>query len=120
MCISDWSSHVCSSDLDCLGTDHVAVDRHKRLLDGALGRLGYRLNGLQLLYGIGFRQRATVDAAGDQSGLVDHIEIGRRHARVGVQEPLDTLRRAGEPHRSEERRGGKECVRTGSTWWAAD
>src|SRR3546814_10350342 len=75
-----------------------------RLLDGALGRLGYRLNGLQLLYGIGFRQRATVDAAGDQSGLVDHIEIGRRHARVGVQEPLDTLRRAGEPHvlRSEE------------------
>src|SRR3546814_16373529 len=96
MRISDWSSDVCSSDLDL--TDVAAPDRHlDRLRD-----------------------------AGAQRELFD---IGGRHfiGFAGIERPpiLGLARRIveadpyfGQAGRSEERRGGKECVSKVRSRWS--
>src|SRR3546814_18638199 len=89
MRISDWSSDVCSSDLDPGPADRMAVDHihlSHRALDG-FARIGSIVVGLLIL-----------------SGVVNSwILVGP--SRLGSL-------------RSEERREGKVCVRTCSSRWS--
>src|SRR3546814_3886533 len=90
MRISDWSSDVCSSDLQVRG------ELRER---GQLAEL---------------RQR-QLDAAGE---LLDDLGLRRtthaRHRDAGVHGRAD----AGVEQRSEERRVGKECVSTCRSRWS--
>src|SRR3546814_8040300 len=98
MRISDWSSDVCSSDLLLVG-----------LLVGAL-TLGSASPHLFLALG-GLDWRPTL-LAGSASAAVGALLI------LGVREGPATRRPA--RFRSEERRVGKECVRTCSSRWSPD
>src|SRR3546814_12284863 len=94
MRISDWSSDVCSSDLDAAEavtaeTDHRITERAALWLPGAGG-------------GAGKRQR------GDPARRHHHVASGQVDHRYS---PLI------EP-RSEERRVGKECVSTCRSRWS--
>src|SRR3546814_16730279 len=96
MRISDWSSDVCSSDLvlcsGMAGSNLGWADAGYLDVPAELGGLAYRL---------------TVVPAGDS---VVHLVPGLR-----ATGPLPDVMRGEE--RSEERRVGKECVRTcGSRW----
>src|SRR3546814_6212255 len=90
MCISDWSSDVCSSDLVELahpvGIAHGGVDRAMELVGAGLGD---RVDG------------GAHGVAGDV--VVGHLEV------VGGD---------GVDRRSEERRVGKECVSTCRSRWS--
>src|SRR3546814_14861161 len=97
MRISDWSSDVCSSDLDV----EAALDADRRV-----------------------RRRIAGDAFPDVEIAVDEVEHrqqdhadqqGRRQHRLEGPEEADALQEA---ERSEERRVGKECVsKCRSRWW---
>src|SRR3546814_15486226 len=98
MRISDWSSDVCSSDLDPCGSVHVAVGTVLPDID-LVGRAG----------GV---------ALGVERNLVQHgLELAGMHRLLdgGGLERLGRGRRLG---RSEERRVGKECVRTCRSRWS--
>src|SRR3546814_11645306 len=103
MRISDWSSDVCSSDL------HLMLgDRSRGTIGGAEFDLmkpsAYLIN----------TGRAEIV---DQAALVDALTRGRiAGAALDVydHEPLPA------DHRSEERRVGKECVRTCGSRWSPD
>src|SRR3546814_19797071 len=102
MRISDWSSDVCSSDLlkSCQNVFKLA----------ALGRLE-RL-GLQLFE----RSHAQFDKQRPR-----HFIVGKKGAVTCLDIPHGGFRQGGhEPagNRSEERRVGKECVRTGRSRWS--
>src|SRR3546814_11909610 len=90
MRISDWSSDVCSSDLNALnhrlhdGDQLIGQLRHRELIDG-------------LATGTG----------GDRLRLVEIVaEVPAHAAGIAVL------------HRSEERRVGKECVSTCRSRWS--
>src|SRR3546814_13547104 len=93
MRISDWSSDVCSSDLDRVALRARYAARADRPARRRRGR-GYG------------EQSAPAHPAGDRGARADLRQIGAdpRHAR----------RPAG---RSEERRVGKECVSTCRSRW---
>src|SRR3546814_13767400 len=99
MRISDWSSDVCSSDLKA---EHRLALARARFADDAeaAARLDLKADALDGL------QRAARSAKGDPE-VVD-IEQGHDPSA-----PADRAHSAGRrrPHRSEERRVGKECVR---------
>src|SRR3546814_14473386 len=101
MRISDWSSDVCSSDLQALqpaeaAVHHdVAVGAHRLRL--ALGRIGRHQVGA-----LDDRQRI----AGDLRAAVPEV----------AQEEHTLVTLGGQ--RSEERRVGKECVSTCRAWWS--
>src|SRR3546814_14669665 len=104
MRISDWSSDVCSSDLG-------ALDARVRMADGRLSSVDARLHDI------------TLDAAG--KGLAFAGLDG--DVRLSGGAPVDSeLRwRSGslqgiEFGRSEERRVGKEGVRTCRSRWSTD
>src|SRR3546814_15891590 len=103
MRISDWSSDVCSSDLICvIGVDYSLAPEapFPRALDEAVAVVRWlRANGARL--GI---DRERIAIGGDSAG-----------ANLALTAAID-LRDAGE--RSEERRVGKECVRTCSSRWS--
>src|SRR3546814_19441476 len=115
MRISDWSSDVCSSDLDealhHVGADHVgavAGDAPARQVE-ALGDIGLA----------GDTARADVVAEGRR--------IAERRAAVAADEVEPGERAAGEllgleivERRSKERRGGKEGVSTSRTRGSPD
>src|SRR3546814_11754978 len=98
MRISDWSSDVCSSDL---------VERALYLIEG----------------------RVTLDGTAYDPGQLLVLAPGRpvdvralsatRVAALGG-EPLDGPRNIWWNFRSEERRGGKECVSTCMSRWSPD
>src|SRR3546814_3265158 len=94
--ISDWSSDVCSSDLHGL--------------DDALAR--------QALAQEGERVRLKREAQG--AIVVDHVlaeaHLRQRHGRLGAA----VLDAGGGEQRSDERRVGKECVRSCSYRWSPD
>src|SRR3546814_12006136 len=99
MRISDWSSDVCSSDL--------------------LQYLADRLDPVQIpvLIEIGvyfFSSRSS--AAWAKKALADfRISLARRNSRFSFSNALRRSR-----SRSEERRGGKECVITGRSRWSPE
>src|SRR3546814_16379045 len=94
MRISDWSSDVCSSDLD--GADDFSFAAVVAVEDGL----------------------AVFDALGQAAGgdcvpaLLLRQFAGRRHDEKFAVRPLPLLAR------SEERRVGKECVSTCRSRWA--
>src|SRR3546814_13651298 len=88
MRISDWSSDVCSSDLD--------------EADVAIGIAGYRAHRVAK-YLVGSRGEGRFDLAGCR-GL-----LARLQNLHGLDDPLGVFQEIG---RSEERRVGTECVST--------
>src|SRR3546814_15822978 len=96
MRISDWSSDVCSSDLDrvvdLLGGGDAVADQPERLAPHRL-------------------QQAVGDEGFDLLADVQRVHAERLVERLGA---LDGLRR----RRSEERRVGKECVSTCRSRWS--
>src|SRR3546814_19053469 len=109
MRISDWSSDVCSSDLaqqillDCVG----ATFRQALVVAVAAGRV--RMTG-----NVDLQARIRLRDVGDDVGRIIKHLLG-----IGGQVRLVE----GEMHvfaakiRSEERRGGKECVSTCRSRW---
>src|SRR3546814_17658056 len=91
MCISDWSSDVCSSDL--------------HLLEG-VGPMDERR-----------RQEVTEEGIGQEAGADQRQR--RPHDPPGTLEDEDDRARArADIERSEERRVGKECVSTRRSRWS--
>src|SRR3546814_15789531 len=119
MRISDWSSDVCSSDL-AEDPDREVVLARAVKAQVALARIG--------------RDAVLVEEARHRAGIVG-VQL-QRHRRVCVRcavehrpdqarvEPDEELQRPqcrieAQAQRSEERRVGNECGRTGRTrWWA--
>src|SRR3546814_1659077 len=101
MRISDWSSDVCSSDLVEERPDRVAALTDSALVDNCvaidLDREGLRLGGIASL--------PTFNR-----GVADH-----QYLFVNGRPVKDRLLAGA---RSEERRGGKECVSTGRSRWS--
>src|SRR3546814_13697931 len=96
----DWSSDVCSSDLAVVGEDAEGLLQ-------APGREGvgrvalvehHEIRGEAVVQQIGIERRELL---GEEHALVDDRAAGQR----------------ADVESSEERRVGKECVRTCSSWW---
>src|SRR3546814_17683098 len=119
---SDWSSDVCSSDLvferfgelgdlALVNLGNAGMDignAHRRLGEprGALGCLAFEFSHTRFH---GRLIKPIVDRGHDAcKGLVDLRQ--RMVVGVGLLAPCAILR-------SEGRRGGKECVSTGRSWW---
>src|SRR3546814_16334710 len=99
MRISDWSSDVCSSDLDTASN----LPRRTRLAIEALGPTFVKLGQI-----LGTR--------GDLLAPEWIAEFEKLHSQAPTL-PFDTLRAAVE-ERSEERRVGKECVSKCRSRWS--
>src|SRR3546814_13446609 len=102
MRISDWSSDVCSSDLQARLAEGADELGHDRLELGAAGLVGQRGGGAGQVE----RVLAQVHAVGDGPGGEAAI-----HAVVALAVDV-------EHRRSEERRVGKECVSTCRSRWS--
>src|SRR3546814_16719745 len=100
MRISDWSSDVCSSDLDpefgkvAYQARQRAIDEHRLAIEDVDRRIGH----------------FAVDQE-RHTGALHRLEHGAEIAEIG-----DAVRRIG--RRSEERRVGKECVSTCRSRWS--
>src|SRR3546814_12939275 len=94
MRISDWSSDVCSSDL------HINNAAMAGLIEE--GRVRFHL-------GIGYRELLV-----DRTSLVASLQI----AYLGEANYPDAIALHCAIERSEERRVGKECVRTCRSRWS--
>src|SRR3546814_11271981 len=99
MRISDWSSDVCSSDLVRDGVDYLVVDVPSEL--EAAGDL---------------RVLEVVTEAHDRRDLAGDVPVLAPSAGLVVAHLRDAGREGG--GRSEERRGGNECVSTCRSWWS--
>src|SRR3546814_9940135 len=98
MRISDWSSDVCSSDLDIV---HVANGRFQALLDDArlFGRdWGFRMADIKVPVRWWHGDADSIISLADAQSAVEHL----RDVEL----------------RTEECRVGKECVSTCRSWWA--
>src|SRR3546814_15897508 len=108
MRISDWSSDVCSSDLDSINADNLSYN----------ATLSYKLTSNILAYG---KVGSSYRAGGFNTRLSDprapspvQVLFGNENStsyEVGIKG--SPIRR-----RSEERRVGKECVSTGRSRWS--
>src|SRR3546814_19028845 len=113
MRISDWSSDVCSSDLD--GGSHAQQHQQYTKHDGFLliGRSGATMRWTKAGPGTAMTESATrfrpmVGASIEASGALEVVTTVSRNANGGG------FGRA----RSAERREGKESVRTCRSWWS--
>src|SRR3546814_20908262 len=104
MRISDWSSDVCSSDLT--GHHHQPGRKHQQEDDGEMAGMGNR----------------PADILRAKRG--DLARIARQHPPAedsdeeDLEQRLAKLRKAlAAEDRSEDSRGGKECVRPGRHGW---
>src|SRR3546814_18015560 len=102
MRISDWSSDVCSSDLQKLAS-----------IPGTVPNL------MQPPEGCRFRPRCDFahDACLREPTLIESASAGHRAACWLLSEGAEA---AAFEHRSEERRGGKECGSTFRSRWTPD
>src|SRR3546814_11645522 len=105
MRISDWSSDVCSADLD--GIEEI-IDQRFGILEG-VGNAFVLWSSVPVVVGI----RATLET---RPGLRDAMGIVEAQNAVAVL----VVKRKGIPQavRSEERRVGKECVSTCRSRWS--
>src|SRR3546814_18101110 len=107
MRISDWSSDVCSSDLQRPVETILPTDVfHVRLRTGLAGHGNGRITRKP--------QCEETDERNDddhQEGKAQPLQTVEQHALSSPSRPTSI------PPRSEERRVGKECVRTCSSRW---
>src|SRR3546814_14091293 len=116
MRISDWSSDVCSSDLDPNGRTATAKSYYTVVQTIftlppqiiVMGRYDDRFVKENADWHIAYRDYTLIDAAGDLRGhirgsLLDNQSVDPELCRDGW--------------RSEERRVGKECFSTVRFWW---
>src|SRR3546814_14482444 len=96
MRISDWSSDVCSSDLD----------------DAVILRAAHRLDALAVLGAAG------IDVIGDVGRSDEADRLDGRMVEDGVDHFLVAVDDVQDARRSEERRVGKECVSTCRSRWS--
>src|SRR3546814_17201316 len=96
MRISDWSSDVCSSDLE----------NHRMYLELGLNILLIVLSLPTLVYVVLLHRRLS------------SLRADREAVDAVVERMNEATRRADAALRSEERRGGKECVSTCRSWCA--
>src|SRR3546814_15497237 len=106
MRIRDWSSDVCSSDLDC---GHDASDRPLDLRERA--SVGIGLNALLAVLAVDI---CRIGGDGSLDLVGRHQPLGDAGERAAFQ--LVALAPAAV--RSEERRVGKECVSTCRSRWS--
>src|SRR3546814_20426706 len=115
MRISDWSVDLCSSDL---------LRPERRNANRNLDQFVEIISGKIVIHAV----KMLADS------MFDHVGIGRDHERRVLQEQEQPYRFEGgnggwwkapveivdehDPRRSEERRGGKECVSRGRCWWS--
>src|SRR3546814_14515184 len=97
MRISDWSSDVCSSDLAQFIAWRTAPGRKHHAI------------GVQYAAIAQCRVEAAVGA------LIDALNVG-----IELQVDAVPAQLVAQMGRSEERRGGNECVSTGSSRWSPD
>src|SRR3546814_13590868 len=102
MRISDWSSDVCSSDLD---TQLAAVAPQVRMPGFRPGKVPANL--VRKMHGPALEQEAL------QTAVQDSVQklLADNKLRPAMQPSVDLAR-------SEERRVGKECVSTCSSRWS--
>src|SRR3546814_12455011 len=132
MRISDWSSDVCSSDLVEMEVKQLAnsqVLKSTTLTDGstAVGLGTLTLTTSSGSYDItidsgnntldGLAEAINAADAGVTATIITDSAGARLVLKGGVgEDEALTLTNGG--GRTEERRGGTECVRTGRSWWA--
>src|SRR3546814_12570842 len=117
MRISDWSSDVCSSDLVYLGwADGTRFEVHccrypTITEEEKITRIG--IPPKQLHFGTSGTMLVQICHCRVDHGMLlacaRHVPPSAKPAEIGLQ-----------PRRSEERRVGKECVRTCKLWWSPD
>src|SRR3546814_17777081 len=120
MRISDWSSDVCSSDLEATLDAVEQIGEHRRGRSRPDQPLGLeRLNvGIAEPLGLGVEELApgSADAIGLER-LLERLRL-EQHRQPG-QGPFGGRRRGERgQRRSEERRVGKECVSTCRSRWS--
>src|SRR3546814_20485243 len=117
MRISDWSSDVCSSDLQRLLRRQPGVLRPRDQAMRGLHRVGLRA-GQQVLElacrVVGVEDRKAAPQTGFR--VLDLQQLQAQRVEGADRQPL----RAVAADRSEERRVGKECVSTCRSRWAPD
>src|SRR3546814_15071289 len=126
MRISDWSSDVCSSDLDRRGQldGHDGQSDLVKALPPRNRRGRSAKQNAQTVLQPGYRQFDR--RYGLRRGLIFRLSLGEVELRsiAGFGAPADKPERIAAraerslEHRSEERRVGKECVSTCSTRWS--
>src|SRR3546814_12326622 len=138
MRISDWSSDVCSSDLravigaegeisgstgkvtnETVDTDALGYGRVKAGRDLYLGvRAGFKATPATLIYAKGgyTNQRLDLIAGDEDSETGEHFNLDGYRLGAGVEQKVGSNAYA-KAERSEERREGKEVVRTGRSRW---
>src|SRR3546814_21129934 len=121
MRISDWSSDVCSSDLrvdDALHATRAAVE--EGIVPGGGTALLYATRAIEGLKGVNDGQTRGIDIVRKSlTSLVRQIASNAGHDGAVVS---GKLLESNDPTqgRSEERRVGKECVRTCRSRWSPD
>src|SRR3546814_20031312 len=98
MRISDWSSDVCSSDLRA---------RHERGTARPGGLESREQNEVLRIWRETLQMVEYAAACRHAARRDDHLGVGVRRQRLGLLDLADIM-----GDRSEERRGGKECVST--------
>src|SRR3546814_17537437 len=136
MRISDWSSDVCSSDLEILEASRAGVQVGVVIGGGNIFRgAGLAAAGMDRVTGDNMGMLATVinalamqdalEQLGAFARVMSALKINevcedyiRRRAIRHLEKGRIVLFAAATGNRSEERRVGKECVSTGrSRWW---
>src|SRR3546814_13977639 len=99
MRISDWSSDVCSSDLNLLAETWFVSKPMKQYTHAELADIASKLGSWQLV------------PAGTEGYRTAEVTLGGVDTREVSSKTMESLR-------SEERRVGKECVSTGRSRWS--
>src|SRR3546814_12715682 len=110
MRISDWSSDVCSSDLN--DSTGAQTEKHQKRMMGEIAKL---VEGSKM--GTGYLDPADYDRTVS-------ILLSAKSDPVITKKPegawTHAIFDAAKKYRSEERRVGKECVRTCRSRWSPD
>src|SRR3546814_19893421 len=117
MRISDWSSDVCSSDLDERGIEPAGRGRgNPEQVIAVAARRSDKIVDPHVLIEIRARRPAIAPAVGGGGIFPRNIAVEPRHIDFEHREIADIILVGGES--SEERRVGKECVRTCRSRWS--
>src|SRR3546814_15016806 len=110
MRISDWSSDVCSSDLVVDGGDGTVRD----VISAAPAAFGDRMPRMAILPS-GKTNALALDLGVPLDWAVADVVEAAARGQFVRRAPIEIYRDG----RSEGRRGGKECVSSGRSRWAA-